>query len=602
MNNPLLELPRYLAIYSSYLGPKMYLVFALTVIAGIFEGVGIMMLFPLLEALDNGNVTQANEPSPILIYFNKTLDAFGLQDSIKSALIFITAAFILKGLTTFLAMAYGQYLRGSLLGKLKTKLFDELIKVRYSYFSSKDTGYFVNIVNEQTTRAMNSFYFLCLFGSQFILAIVYIIFAIFVAWRFGVMSIAAGGLLFILFSTINFYVRKLSRGLASENGLLSNLLIQTLQAFKYLVATNQTSRLKVKVDSSIRRLVDLQISTGVANSFTNSLREPLAVVLIMVIMLYQITYLEQPLTPILVSVVLFYRALNALLNSQIQLQNMLGQVGSLEIVEQEFSLLSKNKQINGQTSIDSFSNKISFKEIDFSYSSETKTVFSNLNIEIPFLSSVAFVGESGAGKSTLADLTSLILEPSSGVLSIDDLPSNSLELNSWRRQIGYVAQDTVIFDDTIANNICLWADRAKNGGDISLEIKSAAKQANLDHFINTLPDGYETMVGDRGVRLSGGQKQRLFIARELFRHPNIMILDEATSALDSESEKAIQASIDDLKGKITLIIIAHRLSSIKNVDMIYVLDKGKIAESGSFNELYENNSSIFKRMVEMQKI
>lgn len=580
----------------------MYLVFWLTVIAGIFEGIGIMMLFPLLEALSGEGGKEVSDPSPILVYFNKALESVGLQDSITSVLILITVAFALKGLMTFFAMAYGNYLRGTLLGKLKSRLFSELLNVKYGYFASRDTGYFINLINDQTNRAMNSFYLLCLFGSQLLLSIVYIVFAILIAWRFGLMAIAAGGFLFVIFRSLNFYVRKLSRKLASENGLLANLSIQALQAFKYLVATHQTPKLKGKIDSSIQRLVRLQIATGVANSFTNALREPLGVVLIMLIMLFQIIILKEPLTPILVSIILFYRAFNAILTSQIQLQKMFGEIGSLEMVEQEFSLLSANEQIQGDKSIDSLSSGISFKDIHFSYSADTKNVFTDLNLQIPLRSSVAFVGESGAGKSTLADLISLILEPTFGNLSINKLSSSSLDLQSWRSQIGYVSEDTIVFDDTIANNICLWGSPVDNSSGTANGIKHAAKQANLDRFIETLPDGYNTLVGDRGVRLSGGQRQRLFIARELFRQPNILILDEATSALDSESEKAIQTSIDALKGKITLIIIAHRLATINNVDIIHVVEDGKIAESGSFQDLSKNPNSLFRRMVEMQKL
>lgn len=601
MNNPLLNLSNYLSIFRSYLGRQMYIVFWLTVIAGVFEGIGIMMLFPLLEVLSGDDGAEVSNPSPILVYFNKALEWLGLQDSITSVLILITVAFVLKGLMTFLAMAYGNYLRGTLLGKLKSRLFSELVNVKYSYFLNRDTGYFINLVNEQTTRAMNSFYLLCLFGSQFMLSIVYIVFAIFIAWRFGVMAIAAGGILFLIFRSINIYVRKLSRKLALENGLLAHLLIQALQAFKYLVATNQASRLKLKIDSSIQRLVNLQIATGVANSFTNALKEPLAVVIITLVMLFQLIFLNEPLTPILVSIILLYRALNSILASQIQLQKMFAEIGSLEMVEQEFSFLSDNKEIQGEQSIDSFSNSISFKDINFSYSLEAKNVFTGLNLQIPFRSSIAFVGESGAGKSTLADLISLMLSPTSGNLNIDKIPSSNLDLKSWRSQIGYVSQDTVVFDDTIAKNICLWGSQADNNN-FNAEIKLAAKQANLDKFIEGLPDGYNTIVGDRGVRLSGGQRQRLFIARELFRKPNILILDEATSALDSESEKAIQTSIDALKGKITLIIIAHRLSTIKNVDIIHVVENGRIAESGSFEDLSKKSDSLFCKMIEMQKI
>lgn len=599
MKNPILDLPRYVRIFQSYLGSKIYLVFFLTVIAGVFESIGIMMLFPLFEAIGSGDVQTVDKPSTALIIINKILEIFSLQGSLVSILLLITIAFLLKGIMMLASKGYEQYLRGILLGKIKRKLFNEIIQAQYSYFLSRNTGHFINLINDQTNKAMHSFYLFCFSVSQLVLAAVYLLFALLVAWKFGVMAILIGLAVFIIFRCLNNYVRKLSRNFASENGVLANLLIQTLQAFKYLVATHQTPKLQSKVEDSIGRLVKLQIFTGIANSFTDAIKEPLAIVLIVAIMIFQIIFLDQPLLPILVSVVLFYRSINSILSSQFQLQKMFAEIGSLELLEREFSLLSKHKKVSGDKPINTFSNCISFEDIHFSYSIDAKNVFTDLNLKIPFRSSVAFIGRTGAGKSTLSDMICLLLEPTSGILKIDKLSSTSLDLQSWRSQIGYVSQDTVIFDDTIANNICLWTGLDDNN---IAEIKRAAKQADLDQFIETLPDGYNTLVGDRGVSLSGGQRQRLFIARELFRQPNILILDEATSSLDSYSEKAIQESIEKLKGKITLIMIAHRLSTVKNVDMIHVLDDGRIVESGSFQDLLERSNSILSKMVEKQKI
>ncbi len=180
--------------------------------------------------------------------------------------------------------------------------------------------------------------------------------------------------------------------------------------------------------------------------------------------------------------------------------------------------------------------------------------------------------------------------------------TNDIRLASWRNQLGYVSQDSVMFDDTISNNIGMWSGDYISNEAYKAKIHKAAKMAHADEFINKLTNKYETLIGDRGVRLSGGQRQRLFIARELFRNPRLLILDEATSALDTKSEKYIQDSIDSLKGKTTVVIIAHRLSTIKNVDNIYVLDNGKVIQSGSFDELRRTNDSQFSQMVESQII
>ena len=225
-----------------------------------------------------------------------------------------------------------------------------------------------------------------------------------------------------------------------------------------------------------------------------------------------------------------------------------------------------------------------------------------MNLKLPHNCYVALVGKSGSGKSTLADLITLILKPQKGDILIDGINSSNLDFNSWRDKIGYVSQETIIFDETIAQNIAQCDSILLEKNNIKNRIKSAAIAANIDDFIKSLPNGYNTIVGERGVRLSGGQKQRIFIARELFRKPKILILDEATSALDSESEIKIQKSIDRLKGKITIIVIAHRLSTIKNVDRIVMLEKGKIIEEGSFKELCQNKKSYLSLLIKNQNI
>ena len=173
---------------------------------------------------------------------------------------------------------------------------------------------------------------------------------------------------------------------------------------------------------------------------------------------------------------------------------------------------------------------------------------------------------------------------------------------SWRRQIGYVSQETVGFDDTIAHNICMGKGDPHRDPVLMRRVREAARQAHIAHFIEELPDGYDTVVGDRGIRLSGGQRQRLFIARELFRKPNLLILDEATSALDTESERYIQDSIDALKGQITVVIIAHRLSTIRNVDHVYVFDQGHLVEQGPYQSLRDSEESRFGKLVAMQSL
>jgi ABC-type multidrug transport system fused ATPase/permease subunit len=599
-SNPIRDIPHYLRIFQTYLGKRMYVIFGLSLVAGLAEGVGIVMLLPLLNTLGASSESAQAELGGVGGFLNEVLAGLGLQDATVAVLLIITAAFVLKGALTFGASGFNAYLRGQLLRELKGRLFDGYSKMNYGYYASRDTGHFINLINEQTTRALQAFNQLTLFATQTINALVYLGLAFLVAWRFGVMALVVGLVLLVLFRTLSNYVRNLSRQTASENGNLAKLLIQTLHAFKYLTATGQTQGLKRSITASIARLTGYQIRTGIASSFTQAVREPIAVVFIMGIVLVQLVYFQQPLAPILVSILLFYRGLNATLSIQGNWQGCLESIGSMELVHTEFANQEKHKEVNGSVVIGSFNKGIRFEDIHFSYGKNLADVIRGISLDIPVKTSVALVGESGAGKSTIVDLLTLMLKPQKGQVLIDGVPGDQIELASWRKQIGYVSQDTVVFDDTIANNISLWIGDAKNDALLGKRIQEAAKQAHIAHFIETLPDGYDTLVGDRGVRLSGGQRQRLFIARELFRKPNLLILDEATSALDSESERAIQQSFDELKGQITVVIIAHRLSTIRNVDRVYVFDQGKLVEQGEYEELRDSDDSKFGKLVAMQ--
>ena len=607
MKNPARDIPHYLRIFQTYLGRRMYLIFALSLLAGLAEGVGILMLLPLLQTLDGGGNTAAgapaapDQPGGIGAVLNDAFTALGLQDT-TAVLLIITLAFIAKGALSFGARGFNACLGGQLLRRLKERLFDAYSRMGYGYYASRNTGHFVNLINEQVNRALLAFYNLTELGASAVNAVVYLAIAFALAWRFGAMALVAGVLLLLLFRTLSGYVRELSRSSAAEEGRLNKLLIQTLQGFKYLTATAQTSGLGHSISGSIGRLTGYSIRTGIASAFTGAVREPVIVIFVAAILWAQLVLLEQALAPILVSILLFYRGLNALLSIQAGWQATLEHIGSMELVHQEFATQHEHREPSGARAIGPLSQGVRLRDVRYSYDPAHGDVIRGLSLELPARASVALVGESGAGKSTLVDLLTLILKPQQGQVLIDGVPGQEIELASWRRQIGYVSQEAIIFDDTIANNIGLWAGDPRRDDTFRRRILEAARQAHIAPFVETLPDGYDTVVGERGLRLSGGQRQRLFIARELFRQPRLLILDEATSALDSESERAVQRSIDELKGQITVVIIAHRLSTIRNVDRVYVLEKGQVVEQGAYRALRRREGSRLGKLVDMQAL
>lgn len=598
--DPVRDIPRYFGIFRKYLGKRMYIIFGLTLFAGLAEGFGILMVLPLLQDLNVG--AENPEPNAVTVALNVGLSWLGLNGSTVAVLLIISVAFVIKGGLTFFAMAVEAKLRGELMRSLKGQLFDDYSRMRYQYYASRDSGHFINIINGQIAGMLGGFSQLAQLAKQTLNTLVYTILAFVVAWRFGLMALVLGVALLFLFRWLNVHVRELSRKNAVEAGVLNKLLIQSLHAFKYLTATDQTNRMRDGVMESIGKQTFYQVRTDMASGFTQTIREPLAVVFIMAIVLVQLVVLSQPLAPILVSIVLFNRGFGSILSIQSSWQSMLSKSGAIETVHKEFTNQAQQREIDGRRKIGPLTEGIKFNNISFAYNEEQEPVLNALSLYIPVRHSVAFVGESGAGKSTLVDVLTLMLKPQQGHILIDGVNSDDISLRSWRKQIGYVSQETVVFDDTIANNICMWASDASGDNELMARIVQAAKRAHIHHHIASLPNGYHTLVGDRGIRLSGGQRQRLFIARELFRQPNLLILDEATSALDTESERHIQASIDALKGQVTVVIIAHRLSTIRNVDHVYVLDKGRLVEDGPYALLRDDKNSKFGRLIQAQSL
>ena len=600
MFKPIQDIFTYIKIFQIYLGLRMYLIYALGIIASVLEGIGILMLLPLLQTIDAGSEIDKNDGLINNILYS-LINSLGLSESVTSILILISIAFILKAIITFLSLGFTAFLLGDLLKKIKMRLFSHYSNMSFGYFSSKNSGDLINLINEQPTKALESFKQLSLLGSHFINTIILMSLAFLMTFSFGVMALLLGIFLLFIFLKMNTYVQKLSRIAAKENGILTKWLIQTLHGFKYLISTNQIKSLKNYVNKSINILTNTQIKSGIAAAFTQSVREPIAVLFIMAIVFVQIFVFELRLEPILVSIALFYRALNSTLAVQSAFQGTFQTIGSMELVHKEFMNQELNKQEDGEIELGKFESEILFDNINFTYPNSDKPALSTLSLKIPCKSSIAIVGTSGSGKTTLVDLVTLTNTPDKGDLFIDGVNYSKIKKLTWRNQIGYVSQDTIIFDDSIANNISMW-EHKYNKNQLNKNLIKAAKQANILDFIESLPDGFNTIVGDRGILLSGGQKQRIFIARELFRNPEILILDEATSALDSESEKSIQNSVELLRGKITVIIIAHRLSTIKDVDKVVVLNEGKILETGSFEELINDKNSKFKKLALLQEL
>jgi subfamily B ATP-binding cassette protein MsbA len=326
------------------------------------------------------------------------------------------------------------------------------------------------------------------------------------------------------------------------------------------------------------------------------LKEPSVIIVVLIVIKLQLALMGASLGSILVSLLLFYRALNLLLDIQNNWQQFINNVGSIDAVANISKEMEVEREGQPVALFETLNHGLHIKDVVFFYGAYK--VLDGINIKIPKNHTVALVGETGSGKTTLANMIASLITPDHGQILADDVPLQEYNSYSYRNKIGYISQEFVVFSDTIFNNVTFWDEPTPEN---LKRFWETIELVSLNEYVLSLPDKELTQLGDHGVFISGGQRQKVSIARELYKKSEILILDEATSNLDSETEKIVQRNVEKLHGNYTMIIIAHRLSTIKNVDKIYLLEKGKITASGKFNDMLEY-SERFKRMVALQEI
>lgn len=589
----------YLSLYWKYLGPRIFVSFILAIFAGVVEGFGLFLVVPILASILNSpDMENDNKVSFVVGVLEDFFSYFEINYSPENLFLVIGTIFVIKGIFLFSANSYNARLRGELVMSLKTKLLDMFDSMSYEYYAERSSGHFTNVVNLQAEKAILAFRYLTSMGMQSVIAAFYIMLAFVLSWQFGLLTLVLGMVFQLFFRSTNRKLKDLSRAAADQNGRLNEFVVQVVQCFEYLSLTNRISRFKARAAVMVEVLMDNQVKSGIASAFANSIKEPLAVLSLIGVLSVLLFKMQVDVAPLLVSALLFYRALGMLFLIQSGWQGVLENIGSFEKVDEELRQHEIHKENSGDVVIRQLSDKIKLVNVVFMYPKSSAPVINKLNLSISARQSIGIIGASGAGKTTLIRLITLGSVPTSGLMEIDGVDHTRVDKKAWRSSIGYVPQQPAIFDDSILNNICLWDQRE----DVMERVRESCVLANIADFIETLPEGLETRVGDRGLKLSGGQLQRLTIARELYKRPSVLILDEATSALDSQAEDVIRESIETLVGKYTIIVVAHRFSTLRNLERLIVLDEGKVVEDGSWDELIADHSSRLSYLAKYQKI
>jgi ABC-type multidrug transport system fused ATPase/permease subunit len=589
---------KYFTFFYSYLRNKILFVLILSIFVGLLDGIGLVFFLPMLSISGGGvGSTSHSESFGNYDFFNSWFTQLGIELTFGHVILIVLFVFILKNLVRYLEARYSMITLRHFVVKIRKEYIQLFRDFKYSAYCRSDSGRIQNIFTGGVRAVAGSYKTYLSTIQNGIMVLVYVVMASIANFEFALFVFVGALLTNFLFRFIYTKTKEISRKLTKTAHGFQGLLIQSVAFFKYLKSTGQIRKYSQRMEGLIDSEETYARQMGRINAFLSSVKEPIVISIMLLVVYLQVTVFNQSMMSIILSIMLFYRALSAMLVLQTNWNSFFQAIGGLEDLQDFKSELLKESEKYGELNYHALQKELFLQNVHFNYKGG-ETILKEINLTITKNQITAFVGESGSGKTTTVNLLAGLFEPISGTYLIDNIESNKIDIRQFQNRIGYITQEAIVFDDDIFNNVTFWDERTPKNLERFWE---ALRKASIDKFVHELADKENSTLGNNGVMVSGGQKQRISIARELYKDIDILIMDEATSALDSETEKAIQENIDALKGKYTIIIVAHRLSTIKNADQIVLMDKGKIVDIADFETLKMKNT-YFARMVSMQEV
>lgn len=514
-------------------------------------------------------------------------------------IVIIISTFLLKNIFGYLAMYFITFLRNGVLKDVRNDLYEKTVDLPLAYFSEKRKGDIIARISTDVLEIQHSFLSILELIVREPLTIIFTVIAMLALspqlTLFVFIFIPIAG---FVISLVGKQLKKKSDAVQKEQGQFLSIVEETLGGLRVIKGFNAENYFNSKFKNSTSRFYHFSNSLLNRQNLASPLSEFLGIGVIAILLWYggSLVLVDKTLAPD-AFIVYMGLAYNILTPAKAISKAVYGVKKGDAAAERVLEILNTKSPLADKPNAlvkEGFNSSITLDNVSFKYQDEY--VLKNFSLEIPKGKTVAFVGQSGSGKSTIANLLTRFYDVNEGSIKIDGIDIRDITQKSLRNLQGLVSQDSILFNDTIKNNILLGiSDKSDE------EIIEAAKIANAHEFIKDSQKGYDSNIGDSGNKLSGGQKQRLSIARAVLKNPPIMILDEATSALDTESERLVQDALEKMMQNRTSVVIAHRLSTIQKADLIVVLQKGKIIEQGTHNELIANND-IYKKLVEMQTL
>ncbi|MCC5864954.1 MAG: ABC transporter ATP-binding protein [Wenzhouxiangella sp.] len=557
-----------LAFVRTYPGRTSLALLAL-IVAGVLDGLGLSLLLSMLN-LATGATEDPSMPERVAL---EVVEALGLEPTTLSLLVLGVVMIAIKAMIVLLANRQVGYTVAHVATDLRLQLIQAVMNSRWRYYLAQPVGRLSNAVATEAHRASEGFFHGAVMATQTISALIYASLALLISWQASLIALAFGG---ALLGILHFLVRIAGRAGRDQTGLLKSLLsvmTDQLGAVKPLKAMAREQHVDRMLSSQTRDLKKALKSQVIAKAGLTALQEPLLAILVGVGFFFFLVQMSLPMGTVMVMIFLIARSVNHLAKAQRALQHM-------AISESAYwSLRATTEEAEDQREparghlVPSLDKAIRFESVSFGYGE--RPVIDQLSMTIPAGKLTVLCGPSGSGKTTLIDLVAALLHTDSGQILVDDQRLDEIDHHRWRRLIGYVPQDPLLVNDTVFHNLAL--------GDPTLtedDARRALEQADAWDFIAQLPQGMNTLLGERGGRLSGGQRQRLAIARALIHQPRLLILDEATSNLDSVSEAAVIETIQHLKDQLTLLAVSHDEGLVKAADQVIRIESGRRVEAG----------------------
>ena len=542
-------------------------------IASISEGVGIMSLVLVVQVMLDTDMSET--PAPLRAIFELFSKA-GIRPTFVSLILTVAGLIALKAILLICAEAYALRVNARIASDLRLELVENVVSANWQFFHSQRLGRLSNALHEEATQAAGMYLVFCRSASHVASLLIYVLVAAGLSWSLSLAAIVSSLILLRLMKKfVDMSAKSGSRQMTANKEMMS-IFSEGLIGMKMLKVMGVEQNLVSNLKQEVASLMKAYFINGLAKIMTKHAREPFMLVLIAIASVVYVnikgSFSGVDIGVLVGMIVIFQRAVNAAGHLQQQYQNLVSRRPFFDSLMEVNHSAMNNGEALGSTGESRLIGSIKVEGVSFSYAND-REVLQEINLSLPEGSLTVLVGESGSGKTTLADAICGLYLPSKGAIYIGDQALDRSNIRSWRRQLGYVEQEPFLFHDSIRNNIFL--ERNLKSDDLQLDILSKAR---CDRFIDELPLGIDTIVGERGSRLSGGQKQRIAIARALAREPRLMVLDEATNGLDEETEREILSTLMDLKGAVTMLFLTHRKRVLEIADQVVEMKNGRIVK------------------------